>query len=124
MKILQSVQTSLGGFQPVSQNAPFSWGSTSKQEVLDNMENFISYVIGLITIVAGLFFVVNFLLAALNWVTAGGDAGKIQKARDQMVQSTLGLVVVVGAYAIIGLIGTIVGLDLLQPAVSLLKIIP
>lgn len=111
-------QTSLGGFEPP---VTTSWtdGSNTNTGVLTNLETFISQLLGLITVVGSLFFIVNFMLAALAWITAGGDAGKIQKARDQMTQSAIGLVVMVGSYGIIGLIGSVAGLNILQPAATI-----
>lgn len=111
-----------GSFEPVG--AAWSDGSDTRAGVLGNVELFISSFLGIITVIAGLYFIVNFLLAAMNWVTAGGDSGKIGTARDKMIQSTIGLIVVVGGYAIVGLIGSIVGLDILNPAASLDAIIP
>lgn len=110
------------GFQPVSD--AYSQNSNTNEGALSNLESFISTLIGVITVVAALFFIVNFLLAALSWVTAGGDSGKISSARDRMVQSMIGLIVVVAAYAIVGLIGSVVGLDILNPAKTLQSIIP
>jgi len=109
----------LGSFRPPSSR----WGTnTTDAQVTTNLENFLSTVIGFLTIIASIYFVVNFLIAGVSWVTASGDAGKIQSARDRMIQSTIGLVVIVGAYAIIGLIGTVLGLDLLRPAEVILDI--
>lgn len=110
------------GIRPVSPN--WSAGSDTRAGVLSNLESFISAVLGLITAFAGVYFIVNFLLAALSWVTAGGDSGKVTAARDKMIQSTIGLIVVVGSYAIVGLIGAVVGLDILSPAATLDSIIP
>jgi hypothetical protein len=114
--------TQLGSFRPVSSN--WTQNSDTRQGVLKNLESFISAVLGLITVVAGIYFIVNFLLAALSWTTAGGDSGKVSAARDRMIQSTIGLIVVVGGYAIVGLIGAVVGLDILNPASTLDQIIP
>lgn len=83
---------------------------------LSNLEIVVSRIIGGLTIVASIFFVVYFFLASFTWVTAGGDAGKIQKARDQMVQAALGLVVIILAYSIMGAIGTVLGINILNPA--------
>lgn len=105
------------GFQPVTQ-------AYSGAAPLDNLEKFLSNVIGIITALGGVFFIVNFLLAALAWVTSGGDSGKITSARDRMLQSTIGLIVVVGGYGIVGLIGSIVGLDILNPKATLELLIP
>lgn len=110
------------GFEPVTDT--YSAGSDTSEGALRNLESFLSTLIGIITVVGSLFFIVNFLLAALSWITAGGDSGKISSARDKMVQSAVGLIVVVGGYAIVGLIGTIVGLNILHPRATLEALLP
>lgn len=102
----------------------FARGGTTEDGVLKNADNFISYLFGLLTVAASVFFVVQFLLAVIGWITAGGDSGKITKARDQMLQSVIALVIVVASYGLIGLIGTIVGLRLLEPFDELQSILP
>lgn len=116
-----------GGLQPPvpdPENNVWTPQTGSSAETLTQLERVISTVIGLITVAAGLFFVVNFVLGAFEWVTAGGDSGKIQKARDKMVQSAIGLIVVVLAYAVIGLISGILGLNILNPAETLGTLLP
>lgn len=54
-------------------------------------------------------------LGAIGWITAGGDAGKIEKARDRMIQAVIGLAVLFSVVAITGFVGPIFGLDLLSP---------
>lgn len=98
-------------------------GTTGNELVLGQFEGIISTSISVLTVVGGLFFVVYFFLAALKWITAGGDGGKVGKARDEMVQGVIGLIVIVAAYGIIGLLGTVLGLDLLNPAKTVLDII-
>ncbi|MBP7768519.1 hypothetical protein KA082_01665 [Candidatus Woesebacteria bacterium] len=105
-------------------DTPLSRGVDQGTTALTSLEAFISQILGILTVVSSTLFVVNFMLAAVSWVTAGGDSGKIQKARDAMIQNTIGLIIVVGAYAIIGLVGSVVGLDLLNPAKTLGKLIP
>ena len=109
------------GFVPPTQNLS---DKTDAVGILQNVELMISRGITLLTIVAGLFFIVYFFLGAFYWISAGGDSGKVQKARDQMVNAVLGLIVVVAAYGLIGLIGTAVGLRLLNPAEELYKLVP
>jgi hypothetical protein len=91
---------------------------------LTGLELFISRIIGFLTVLAGIFFVVYFILGALSWITAGGDTSKIQKARDQIVQGVIGLIVIVGAYAVVGIIGSVVGINILNPAAQLRIIFP
>lgn len=89
-----------------------------------NIEIFISNVIAVLTVLGGLFFVFFFVQAAFTWITAGGDSGNIEKARNKMVQGVIGLIVLVASYALVGVIGSIVGLDLLNPAATLTRLSP
>jgi hypothetical protein len=82
---------------------------------LSTLELTISRIIGVITMLAALFFIVYFFLAAFAWVTAGGDAGAIGKARDKMTQGVVGLIIIIASYSVIGLVGTVIGLDILNP---------
>ncbi len=115
------------GFRPPvpdPDNNVWTSGLDTADSTLTQLESIISTVIGLITVAAGLFFVVNFVLAAFEWVSAGGDAGKITKARDKMMQSAIGLVIVVLAYSIIGLVSGVLGLKILNPATTLRTLLP
>jgi amino acid transporter len=112
----------LGTIDPVT-NA-YSKGSTTEAGALSNFELLISNIIGFLTTLAAIFFVVYFFMGAFSWVTSGGDKGKTEKARDQITQGVLGLVLIIAAYAIIGLVGSIIGLKLLQPAALIKDLIP
>lgn len=83
---------------------------------LSSLETILSVIIGTLTVVASIFFVIFFFLAAFKWQTAGGDAAKVQKARDEMVQGVIGMILIVAAYGIIGIIGSIIGVRFLEPA--------
>lgn len=109
------------GFTPPTETA-FTRGAD--ETPLTNLEIIISHGIGILTVVAAVFFIFYFLLAAFGMITAGGDSGKLNTARDKMVHATLGLVIVVAAYAAVGLIGSVVGLDILNPAEILGGLVP
>jgi len=112
------------GLQPIVDNAYTEGVTDNDTNALTTLELFISNMLGLGTVVGSIVFIVYFLLGGISWIGAGGDTSKINKARDQMIQGALGLIVLVAMYAIIGLIGTIVGLDILNPATELMKLIP
>lgn len=102
-----------------------NYGSSgARGAALSDLETLVSTIVGILTVLAGLFFIVYFVIGATKWVTAGGDSSKVSKARDQMIQGVIGLVVVVGAYALIGLVGAIVGFDILNPAAVLGGFLP
>jgi hypothetical protein len=103
------------GFEPAA--SAFSKGSdTTGAAAAGNLEKLISNILGALTVVGGLLFIVYFVLGAFAWLTAGSDASKVQKGRDKMVFAAMGLIVLVMSYGLIGLIGSVIGLDLLNPA--------
>lgn len=68
---------------------------------------FVRYFVSLwraIMSVGALLVLVYFLWAAIEWITAGGDSGKVGKARDKITQSILGLIILVSSTLIIGFI--------------------
>ena len=111
------------GLQPATD--AYSQNSASSQDsALNNMTAMISNMLSIATVVAGIAFLFYFLLGAFGWITSEGDSGKLQKARNKMIHGAIGLVIVVTAYALIGLIGSIVGIDILNPGEALKKLIP
>lgn len=91
---------------------------------LADLDLFISNILGLFTVFGALFFIVYFLIAAIQWISSGGDSGKLAEARNKMIQGVLGLIILVASYGIIGLIGTVVGIDILDPTAQFQKILP
>lgn len=77
--------------------------------------NLMSSIITVITVVGGLAFVIFFTMAALKWVIAGGDKTKITEAKEQMTQTTVGLIALVASYFIVWIVGAVLGLDVLNP---------
>jgi hypothetical protein len=112
MKIAKTID--IGGFTPPSD--AYSTGSETAEGALSNLELFISNIIGFITAIGGVFFVLYFVIGAFEWISSGGDKGKVEKARNRMINGAIGLVILVASYAIIGLLGSFIGLDLLNPA--------
>jgi len=45
-------------------------------------------------------FIILIVLAGYNWLTAGGNEQKIEKAKNTMTRSIIGLVIILGAWAI------------------------
>lgn len=117
---LAATTIDLGGFTPATD--AYSTGSDTAAGAIANTELMISNAIGGITVLSGVAFVAYFLIASFRWVTSGGDKGKVESARNQMTQGVLGLVIVVASYGIVGLLGTAVGLRLLNPGQMICEI--
>ncbi|MBP9670682.1 hypothetical protein KBD75_04760 [Candidatus Woesebacteria bacterium] len=67
-----------------------------------------------IILVGGLAFLLFFLQGGLAWITAGGDKGKIDEARNKITQGLIGLAVLAASYVIIKFIESAIGLELLN----------
>lgn len=81
-----------------------------------NFSKFATNLFGMMTTVAGLMFLLYFVLGGLRWITAGGDQGKVEDSKKQMTNAAVGLVVVVAAYAIAFIVGGVLGLNILNPS--------
>ena len=75
----------------------------------------ISALITTITVFGGIAFVIYFFIGALKWITAGGDKGKVAEAQTGMTQGAVGLIALVSSYFVIGIVGAVLGLDILRP---------
>lgn len=111
----------LGKFTPPT--TAYSAGSDTAEGALGNLESLISNIIGFLTVLASLFFVVYFIIGAFQWVTSGGDKGKLETARNRMMSGVIGMIIVIAAYSIIGLLSGIIGLDFLNPAEQIKNIV-
>lgn len=65
---------------------------------------FISVVVNLITIIAGLYALINFLLAGLQFISSQGDSKATAEAWNKIYNSVIGLVVIAVAFALTALI--------------------
>lgn len=77
--------------------------------IQDNgLTNFFTNIIRLVFVVAGIYAFINFILAGFAYMTAGGDAKKLDAAWAKIWQSLLGLVIIVGSFALISLVSLII----------------
>jgi hypothetical protein len=96
----------------------------TNDSIINTLVKFLSNLIGVITVLGGLFFIVYFFLGAFEWITSGGDSGKVEQARNKILHATLGLIVMVVAYSVIGIIGKLIGLDLINLRETVLEVVP
>ncbi|HNZ84446.1 MAG TPA: hypothetical protein PKZ29_00770 [Candidatus Woesebacteria bacterium] len=89
---------------------------TSDFQTLGNLTagGIISGAVSLVLIVVALVFFFILVLGGLKWVTSGGDEKKVGEARAQITNALIGLAIVFAAWAIMKLIGTVFGIDILK----------
>ena len=64
------------------------------------IEQVVGNIIYIALSVLGLIFLVLIVYGGYIWMIARGDEAKVEKAKDTMTNSMIGLVIVLGAYAI------------------------
>jgi len=69
--------------------------------------SFLNNILMLISTVAGLFALFNFIMAGYGYMSANGDEKKVQQAWAKIWQSLLGLGIVAAAFLIAALVGWI-----------------
>ena len=102
--------------------ADFLCQNHSNEDVGTTLNKVISGVIGFMTMIAALWFIFQFITAGFQWIAAGGDKNETTAARDKITNSLIGLVVIVIAWAVVGVIGTMLGLSILNPGSVLLNL--
>lgn len=100
-------------------------GDTNKntQAVGDKVNQIISSLIGFLTMIAGLWFLIQIIVAGYQWIAASGDGKQVQAAREKITNSLIGLIIVVIAWIIVGLIGELLGLNILNPGDAIKSLI-
>jgi len=75
--------------------------------------NIVSGAIRLILVVAALVAFVFLIIGGIRWVTSGGDKEKTTRAQQTLTAALVGLVIVFASWAIIKLIETFFGIQIL-----------
>lgn len=96
-----------------SPTTPFSMFST-----------LVSNFIGLMTIIASLWFFFQLINGGYLWISAGGDKQAVQNAQKKIFNALMGLLVVIISYGLAGVVGMFLGFDILNPGNLLYQITP
>lgn len=72
--------------------------------------NFLSSAIGVMTMVAIIWFVFTFFIGAVGIISSGGDKNALESAKKKITTGLIGLVVVIAGIFIIKLIGYLIGI--------------
>lgn len=70
----------------------------------------ISTTIGVITVVAIIWFLIQLLIGAVGIIGSGGDKTKVEQARAKITSAVTGLIVVIAGIFIASLIGALLGI--------------
>ncbi len=91
-------------------------GLEGGQNAADVFNKFLSTTLGVMTVVAFIWFLIQFFIGVIGIISSGGDKGKLEQAKAKITSSLIGLVVVVAAIFVIGVVADILGIPyLLNP---------
>ena len=75
------------------------------------LEKVVSNIIGILTIVGIIYFILQIIFAGYSMLSSSGDPKKIESSRDRLTQGVLGLFVVMIAIVIGSLIAALAGIQ-------------
>lgn len=84
---------------------------------------FLSSTIGLMSIIAIIWFIFLLITGGYGYMTAGGDKAKIEKAQKTITNGIVGLAITVFAIFIVKFIGSLLGIDFILNITSMLGVI-
>lgn len=83
--------------------------------------NFLNAILRLLIIIAGLYALLNLIIAGYQFISAGGDPKQIESAWARIWQSLVGLLIVAGSFVLAAVFGQIIFGDpmaILQPKIT------
>jgi hypothetical protein len=99
------------------------WGDAN--DAFNKFTNMLIMIIGLLTLIAGIWFIFLLITGGIAWMSSGGDKGKLADARSRMMSGAIGLAIVVAALFLAEIFGGLIGFpDILNPAGRLQIISP
>lgn len=89
-------------------------GDETKSRVAINTDlgTFVSRTISAIILVAGLATLMYLIYGGIQWISSGGDKGKLEEAKAKLTNGIIGLGIVVSAWAVYLLLDYFFGIGL------------
>lgn len=103
-KLLSSLSTGVLGLVVAAQahaqaNYLSEVGSTAGLSEND-LPTVIGQLVNVLLSLLGIIFLILIIISGFQWMTAGGDEGKVDKAKTRIQQAVIGLIITLAAFAI------------------------
>lgn len=86
------------------------------------LQRFLPALVNLFFIVGTVIFLFMLIWGAIAWISSGGDKAAIESARGRITAALVGIVVLLSTFAIIVVIESFFGVDILTLDISVLRI--
>lgn len=77
----------------------------------------ISGLLSFIMVLASLLVLLSLIQAAIEWIGSGGDKGKLESARNRILNAVIGIIVLAASVAIWQIVNQFLGLELTLPRI-------
>lgn len=104
-----------------AQNQTMNLTRDTKWIQIDNVGTLISALVATLLIIAALLAFFYLILGGIQWITSGGDKSAMETARNKITHAIVGLVIVGAAWAIMLLVQSFLGVNILDANVALPK---
>lgn len=74
----------------------------------------LSKYLGVIMVMAALLLLLYLVWGSVEWITSEGDKGKLEKARNKMMQAIIGIIVLAASIGIFNLLQNFLGINVLM----------
>lgn len=71
-------------------------------------------ILGIVSTIAVIILLIMLLWGGIEWITAGGDKSKIEKARNRITQSILGIIVLASVVVLFMIVQNLLGFQLFE----------
>ncbi len=102
--------------------------SDNLQEILQTeggigfLQRLLPNLVGLIFVIGVIIFFFILVIGAIQWITSGGDKAAVEQARGKVVNALVGIVILFSSFAIIKLVESFFGTNILTLDIGPLKI--
>lgn len=103
------------GLTGIQNQATSLYGSGSGDQLLGGL---MGHLFQAVVLVGGLALLLFMAWGGLSWITAGGDKGKLEEAKNRITNAIIGMAVLVGTIAIAVFLGQVLGVDILNPSIQ------
>ena len=92
---------------------PTKYASTQGQGLFD----FLGNIFRLIAVVAGIYMIIQIIMAGYDYINANGDVKKTEAAWTKIWQSLLGVAIIGASFIIAGVVERFTGINILSPQI-------
>lgn len=78
-------------------------------------------LIGLGFVIGVIIFVAIIIVGAIQWIISGGDKGGIESAKGKITNAIIGIIILLGAFAVISVIENFFGVEIVTLKINFLE---